>query len=1596
MESCAIFLADSFAIQAEMCIFALSIAETMKKALKWIGIAVLTPILLFIILAVLIYLPPVQNWAVKKVAAIASEKTGMEITVEHVNLEFPLDLGIEGFRAIKQNDSLPQIKDTLADVRKLVADVRLLPLFKKHVIIDELSFHEAKINTNGFISDLRIKGEFDELWLQSKGIDLDKETVEVNGARLSDARLDIALSDTAAVDTTTSEVKWKINADSLSITRTSLMIHLPGDTLNVKAFMGHAVARGADIDLGTSIYKVESLDWHDGTLAYDNRAEPEVKGLDYNHLALRDIRLGIDSISYTPQGTSFFVRQTALKEKSGLEITELMGGVRLDSAFNNVQLPSFKLRTPDSDIMAEADIDFNIADNLNPGKMKLRMNAQLGKQDLMRFMGDMPQKFIERYPNHPLAIKGSVNGNMKQLEFTGLDINLPTALHLSADGTAENITDMRKLKADVKLSAKTQDLNFVTALVDPKLTNNYRIPNGMTLEGTLKANGPKYATNMTLREGSGLMKLVGDATIPMNAKGDLVVDHVSYNADISVSNLNLHHFMPKDSIYNVSASIKAKGYGTDVLNSNNHLTANATIHQLQYGSWDLRDITAQALLKDGRGHVSASGHNELFDGLIDIDALLSTKEIEATVCPELIKVDLYQMRLVEKPLIIGMNGEIKMYSDMNQTHHISGLLTDLYINDGKKDYHPDKVGILLKTNPDTTYVRAQSGDFIVKVDVCGGYELVLNQLTTLADSVMAQYEQNIIDQPAVKRLLPTMKLHVESKRENPIANLLKTRNIDFKELLLDVTTSPETGINGQSHLYSLNYDSTRIDTIRLNLTQRGERLSYQGQICNNKKNPQFVFNALIDGHFHEHGALAGLRYFDAKGKMGVRIGATAEMEADGIRLKLMPDRPTIGYKEFNLNKDNFIFLPKGRKIQAKVDLISDDNTGMKLYTEQQDSMMLQDLTVSLHQINLGEVTSVLPYLPKITGKLNGDYHIMQDQDEHISVVSDMAVQNMTYEGSPIGNISTELVYMMQEDNTHAIEARLMLDDEEFGLLSGDYQNEGEGHIDATFTMTRLPLSIANGFVPDQIIGLEGYGDGTLTIQGTTKHPEVNGEVYVDSAYLVSIPYGVRMRFDNDPVRVVGSHLLLENFGLYAYNDEPLNMMGDIDFSDTDHINIDMRMRAQNLLLINSKQEAKSIAYGKAFVNFFARLQGPLEAMNMRGRLDVLGSTDLTYMLLDSPLSADNRLDELVKFTDFTDSALTVITRPTPSGLNADLTINISQGAHIVCDLNVEQTNYLDLLGGGDLRMRYNADGINLTGRYTLNDGQMKYSLPVIPLKTFTIKDGSYVEFNGDPMNPKLNITATERTKATVQDESGVGRSVVFDCGVVITKTLNDMGLEFIIDAPEDNSVSSELATMSTEERGKIAVTMLTTGMYLADGNTGSFSMNSALSSFLQSEINSIAGSALKTLDLSVGIDNTTDASGAMHTDYSFKFAKRFLDNRLKVEIGGKVSSGANDMPGQQQSFFDNVSMEYRLNQNGTQNVKVFYQQNVYDWLEGYTSMYGAGFVWRRKLDNFWDIFRFWKKEQQPMPMRPQQPMTGQRQPTMQRDSLTVDSVKVKE
>ena len=108
------------------------------------------------------------------------------------------------------------------------------------------------------------------------------------------------------------------------------------------------------------------------------------------------------------------------------------------------------------------------------------------------------------------------------------------------------------------------------------------------------------------------------------------------------------------------------------------------------------------------------------------------------------------------------------------------------------------------------------------------------------------------------------------------------------------------------------------------------------------------------------------------------------------------------------------------------------------------------------------------------------------------------------------------------------------------------------------------------------------------------------------------------------------------------------------------------------------------------------------------------------------------------------------------------------------------------------------------------------------------------------------------------------------------------------------------------------------------------------------------------------METSSDETGRMHTDYSFKFAKRFWNNRLSVSVGGKISTGS-DVSGQNNTFFDNVELQYRTSDISNQYLQLFYKRAVYDFLEGYVGQYGAGYMWKRKLQNFRDIFQFGDK-----------------------------------
>ena len=195
-----------------------------------------------------------------------------------------------------------------------------------------------------------------------------------------------------------------------------------------------------------------------------------------------------------------------------------------------------------------------------------------------------------------------------------------------------------------------------------------------------------------------------------------------------------------------------------------------------------------------------------------------------------------------------------------------------------------------------------------------------------------------------------------------------------------------------------------------------------------------------------------------------------------------------------------------------------------------------------------------------------------------------------------------------------------------------------------------------------------------------------------------------------------------------------------------------------------------------------------------------------------------------------------------------------------------------------------------------------------------------------------------------------------------------MGLEFTIESPEDLTVQNELAGMSLEEKNKLAVAMLATGMYLSSSNSSGFSASNALNNFLQNEINNIAGQALNTaVDVNVGMEQSTRDDGSTRTDYSFKFSKRFFSDRLNIVIGGKISADGNKTENESGAYIDDVSLEWRLDNGGTRYVRLFHEKNYDNLIEGELIENGAGVVLRKKLDRLSELFIFKRNKQTPAP-----------------------------
>ena len=277
------------------------------------------------------------------------------------------------------------------------------------------------------------------------------------------------------------------------------------------------------------------------------------------------------------------------------------------------------------------------------------------------------------------------------------------------------------------------------------------------------------------------------------------------------------------------------------------------------------------------------------------------------------------------------------------------------------------------------------------------------------------------------------------------------------------------------------------------------------------------------------------------------------------------------------------------------------------------------------------------------------------------------------------------VYLPLSDKEHQVDMHLFRDRNEVAAINAYYKMGKTDYLDGNMNITALPLEMVNPFIPDKMAKLTGALQGELAITGTTSAPAVNGYVRMDSSAVYVTAVGSSFRFDKQDIKIKNNLISFDKYNIYASGINPFVVDGTIDIHNLSRMTANLKLTAHDMQLLNVKRNKESMVYGKLLVNLNSTVKGPLDALIMRGDLQLLGGTNVTYVMQESPLTAQDRLADLVTFTDFSDTLLTRRHRPEAplpiGGLDMLMTIRIDQAVRLNADITPDQSSRVELEGG---------------------------------------------------------------------------------------------------------------------------------------------------------------------------------------------------------------------------------------------------------------------------------------------------------------------------
>lgn len=1567
----------------------------MRKILRHTLRLLLAAVVLMAAVIALLYVPGVQDYALRRALGPVSESLGMELSIRRLRLRFPLRLTVEGIRLVRPDDAAGDA-DTLIDCRSMALDVDPWPLLRGEAVVRSFGIDRLKADYRDTASGFGLRVAAGHLGVEGIRADLRRERASVGALALESATVFLQPGTAAEVEKpdTTAPLRWAIDVAQLAIRSTRFAMGADETVPELSAEVAAGTVeecrvalesrevevRRLRIDAGAYTYltapapesaeeeaprteaaaagsasappQEESVPWsirvgevvlNDNRITYGTEGHPAAEGLDPARLELTQVDLRIDSLYNRGGDIALRLQQLAFHERCGLTVERMQGDFSMSNA--GITLRGFALTTADSHLQAELEAGGGILRMEPATAVRADLQAEVSTRDLKRIA---PTAIPAPLDNRLLGLHLTTEGTLEELSRIGVELSSPGHLQLTLDGKARYPLDPGRLAASVGFRGELHNPDFLLEILpDTALRRRMGLPRRITLQGSASARNESYSLSSLLRAGEGRLTI----------DGTLGTRHQRYDAEIRCDSFPLGSFLPQDSLGRLDLRLTARGRGFDPLQASTRSRIGLEIVRAEYRSHDFGGVELEAALEEQHLSGRLTDRDTALRLALDLEGQLTRDRQQARLRGRIGWFDLKALGLVSEPIGGLFDLDAEALAARNGRMAARVALDSIRIRDGAEISTIRPTSAAFATDSSSTRAEMQSGDLHFTFGTPQPLDSLLKGLPRGIEALTRQIQEQRLDMDSLKPALPDFRLQLTAGPNNILNNFLRTKRTAFRRLEMRGANCDSLPLALGMRIEGLTTGGFRLDTVGVSLLQEGRRLGYALRVANAPGNLDHLAAAGIRGSLAGNTARMELYQRDSRGRVGLRSELDAAWNDSLVRVSLGAD-PQFGFEPWTVNPGNYLVYRFDHRLQADLDLQRGTQRFALHSLPPRDS--IPGIRLETAGLGIASMLGLLPSAPPVDGSLGADLSLGMDADT-LGVRGVVSIDSLTYDRQPFGNVSLRTRYA--QGSRREAEVRLALDSTVLLTADASIDPAAEEELSARIDVPGLPLQRLNAFLPAELLRLSGELSGGLRAEGSTARPRIDGRLRFASTDLRVPMIGTTFRLAEDTIRIDSSRLHFNRYALLAPNRQPLTIDGEVDLSDPSRMTTDLRLRASDFQLVNVPRKERTTVYGEAYLDLNTSIKGPVDALAVRGNVGLLGGTDINYVMQSSPVEVRQQSQNVVSFISFRELDSREEFEELPpvriGGMNMTLNVDINSDVKAAVDLSTDGSNRIDLRGGGNLTYTMNPLGdTRLSGRYLLTGGTVRYNPPVIAQKLFRIQPGGYVEWLGDPADPSFNITAVESVRANVSSEGDESRSVNFNISINIRNTLADLSISFDLAAPEDLTMQNQLNSLTAEQRANQAMNLLIYNTYTGPGTTARVSTENPLNTFIQKELNQWAQNNLKGVDLSFGIDSYgEDDPNGQRTDYSYRLSKNLFSNRIRAVIGGKFSTDADPSQNLRENLIDDISIEYMLDKRDNMYIKLFRHTGYESILEGEITETGVGFVIRKRISRLGDLFR---------------------------------------